>query len=190
MKNYKIDRIGVGAIFLTALLSPCCFPLFAFGASALGLGGAELFGRWTMPVFLGLIGVFLIGLLLSYRRHRCLYPLLVGVPGAGLIVYGYSTMEMTFIYAGMFVLLASAIVNHYRNRLHSKGNKINLISVITCPECGFKNEELMPENACTFFYQCSSCSTTLKPKQGDCCVYCSYGTVPCPPIQSGNNCCA
>ncbi len=23
----------------------------------------------------------------------------------------------------------------------------------------------------------------LKPKAGDCCVYCSYGTVPCPPIQ-------
>ncbi|TGE15005.1 hypothetical protein E5J99_13940 [Hymenobacter elongatus] len=23
----------------------------------------------------------------------------------------------------------------------------------------------------------------LKPLAGDCCVYCSYGTVPCPPIQ-------
>jgi hypothetical protein len=23
----------------------------------------------------------------------------------------------------------------------------------------------------------------LRPKQGDCCVFCSYGTVPCPPVQ-------
>ena len=29
----------------------------------------------------------------------------------------------------------------------------------------------------------------LKPKAGDCCVYCSYGTVACPPIQQGGNCC-
>lgn len=134
MKNYKIDRIGVGAIFLTALLSPCCFPLFAFGASALGLGGVELLGSWTMPVFLGLIGIFLIGLFLSYRRHRCLYPLLVGVPGAAIILYGYLSNELLFIYAGMFVLLASAIVNYYRNGVHGKGDAIAMMSTITCPE--------------------------------------------------------
>ncbi|HQS65548.1 MAG TPA: GDCCVxC domain-containing (seleno)protein, partial [Acidovorax defluvii] len=27
------------------------------------------------------------------------------------------------------------------------------------------------------------CHTVLSPKTGDCCVFCSYGTVPCPPIQ-------
>jgi hypothetical protein len=31
----------------------------------------------------------------------------------------------------------------------------------------------------------------LKPEPGDCCVFCSYGSVPCPPIQaSGKGCCA
>ncbi|WP_449560078.1 GDCCVxC domain-containing (seleno)protein [Lishizhenia tianjinensis] len=29
----------------------------------------------------------------------------------------------------------------------------------------------------------------MQPKQGDCCVYCSYGTVKCPPIQHSSNCC-
>jgi hypothetical protein len=24
----------------------------------------------------------------------------------------------------------------------------------------------------------------LRPKPGDCCVFCSYGSVPCPPIQA------
>lgn len=42
----------------------------------------------------------------------------------------------------------------------------------------------MPTDACQFFYVCKGCATKLKPKQGDCCVFCSYGSVPCPPIQA------
>ncbi len=30
----------------------------------------------------------------------------------------------------------------------------------------------------------------LKPTEGDCCVYCSYGDVKCPPIQQGSFCCS
>jgi hypothetical protein len=41
----------------------------------------------------------------------------------------------------------------------------------------------MPTDACQFFYDCRGCGAVLKPKPGDCCVFCSYGTVPCPPIQ-------
>ncbi len=68
--------------------------------------------------------------------------------------------------------------------------KIQLNSVITCPVCGFKKEEEMPTDACEFFYQCTKCKTILRPKEGDCCVYCSYGSVPCPPIQeSGEGSC-
>ena len=69
-----------------------------------------------------------------------------------------------------------------------KKMKIQLKSVITCPNCGFKKEEEMPTNACEFFYVCTNCKTMLKPKKGDCCVYCSYGSVPCPPIQESNSC--
>ncbi len=43
-------------------------------------------------------------------------------------------------------------------------------------------------NACQFFYNCKGCGERLKPKPGDCCVFCSYGTVPCPPMQAGNSC--
>ncbi|MFD1095578.1 GDCCVxC domain-containing (seleno)protein [Salegentibacter chungangensis] len=66
---------------------------------------------------------------------------------------------------------------------------IILKSVITCPKCGHKKEEEMPANACEFFYTCENCKQILKPKPGDCCVYCSYGTVPCPPIQKNAGCC-
>ncbi len=65
-----------------------------------------------------------------------------------------------------------------------------LLSTITCPDCGFQKEETMPTDACHYFYNCTHCETLLKPKQGDCCVYCSYGTVACPPIQMNKSCCA
>ncbi|MER3430273.1 MAG: hypothetical protein C4325_04725 [Blastocatellia bacterium] len=67
--------------------------------------------------------------------------------------------------------------------------QINLVSIITCPKCNHKRTETMPTDSCQFFYECSKCKTVLRPKQGDCCVYCSYGSVACPPIQSDSSCC-
>ena len=67
--------------------------------------------------------------------------------------------------------------------------KVTLESTLTCPECQAQTQEVMPTDACQFFYDCPSCGAVLRPQSGDCCVYCSYGTVPCPPIQSGQDCC-
>ncbi len=41
----------------------------------------------------------------------------------------------------------------------------------------------MPNDACQYYYACTGCGVTLKPLQGDCCVFCSYGDTPCPPRQ-------
>ncbi len=57
-------------------------------------------------------------------------------------------------------------------------------ATITCPSCGFTKVESMPTNACQHFYTCTSCGTLLKPKQGDCCVFCSYADHLCPPKQT------
>jgi len=57
-------------------------------------------------------------------------------------------------------------------------------SDITCPHCGFVKREEMPTNACQILYACAQCGTALRPKAGDCCVFCSYGSVPCPPVQA------
>ena len=64
-----------------------------------------------------------------------------------------------------------------------------LTSEITCPNCDHRRIEEMPTDACQFFYACANCEIVLKPKKGDYCVYCSYGTVPCPPVQENNRCC-
>lgn len=61
--------------------------------------------------------------------------------------------------------------------------KIKTKSIITCPNCGYAKEEIMPTESCQFFYKCENCDIILNPKKGDCCVYCSYGSVQCPSIQ-------
>lgn len=54
---------------------------------------------------------------------------------------------------------------------------------LKCPECGFVQELEMPMNACQFFHECANCKSMLIPKASDCCVFCSYAEVPCPPKQ-------
>ena len=67
-----------------------------------------------------------------------------------------------------------------------------LESSLRCPACEHVKTETMPSDACQWFYECEQCHTMLKPRQGDCCVFCSYGSVRCPPQQASNNapCCA
>lgn len=60
---------------------------------------------------------------------------------------------------------------------------LQLQSRLTCPHCAHASLETMPTDACIYFHVCSACGATLSPKPGDCCVFCSYGSAPCPPIQ-------
>ena len=64
-----------------------------------------------------------------------------------------------------------------------------LESILTCPHCGVAAVETMPTDSCLYLYECTSCRTLLRPKSGDCCVFCSYGSVKCPPIQLSSGCC-
>ena len=67
--------------------------------------------------------------------------------------------------------------------------ELQLQSTIACPECGHQAVEEMPTTACQYFYDCQGCGALLQPKPGDCCVFCSYGSVQCPPIQQNKACC-
>lgn len=60
-----------------------------------------------------------------------------------------------------------------------------LVTTLTCPRCGRQSEETMPTDHCVVVHDCPGCGATLRPKPGDCCVYCSWASVPCPPIQAG-----
>jgi hypothetical protein len=58
-----------------------------------------------------------------------------------------------------------------------------LESMLTCPHCGHAKKETMPQDACQFFYECENCKAVLRPNAGDCCVFCSFGSHKCPPMQ-------
>ena len=69
-------------------------------------------------------------------------------------------------------------------------------SELTCPSCSARHAQTMPVDACIYFFECTACGAMFRPKPGDCCVFCSYGSVPCPPVQiaraagdTRRNCC-
>ena len=63
-----------------------------------------------------------------------------------------------------------------------------LSGTLMCPACAHRTQETMPTDACLFFWNCPACGVLLKPKRGDCCVFCSYGDMPCPPVQAQGGC--
>ncbi|MEP6989360.1 MAG: GDCCVxC domain-containing (seleno)protein [bacterium] len=61
---------------------------------------------------------------------------------------------------------------------------------MTCPFCAHVETLDMPVDACRFFHECVSCAALIRPRAGDCCVFCSFGSSPCPPRQQGEaGCC-
>lgn len=61
---------------------------------------------------------------------------------------------------------------------------IKTTATLTCPLCHKDHVEEMPIDACQHFYKCESCKSIIKPKEGDCCVFCSYSDSLCPPKQA------
>jgi hypothetical protein len=57
------------------------------------------------------------------------------------------------------------------------------VSQITCPSCGFKKIETMPTDICLLTYTCTKCGKEMHPRNGDCCVFCTYGDHKCPSKQ-------
>jgi hypothetical protein len=57
-------------------------------------------------------------------------------------------------------------------------------ALLTCPNCYRQFQVAMPTNACVVLWQCPQCEVELRPKAGDCCVFCSYSDTPCPIIQA------
>ena len=77
----------------------------------------------------------------------------------------------------------------FPSKIVSKLSTVIPESMLTCPSCGHAQQEIMPTDACLYFYECTQCKVLLKPKAGDCCVFCSYGSVACPPIQEQRDRC-
>jgi hypothetical protein len=183
-----LDRVGSAGALVAAIAAPCCFPIFAAVTAGVGLGALGEYEDVILYIFQGFALLTLAGLALSFRQRRDPAPLIVGTLGClNLAYHFYWEFSLPALYGGLFGLIAATIWNYVsRRRVQAPVLK----STITCPHCGHRVEETMPTNACVFFYDCLACHARLKPLEGDCCVFCSYGSVACPPIQKGESCCA
>lgn len=123
----------------------------------------------------------------------CWLPaLIIGLGSAsGMLAFanGLEQFSGVFMIIGVSALLYGGYRFYKKRGVSMQSSEVQLQSTITCPECGHQQEETMPTDACQFFYECENCKNVLKPQKGDCCVYCSYGSVACPPIQLNQNCC-
>jgi hypothetical protein len=66
---------------------------------------------------------------------------------------------------------------------------MELQSVITCPVCSHRAIETMPTDVCQYIYDCKRCGHRMNPIKDKCCVFCSYASIPCPPMQGGRGSC-
>ena len=183
----SLALIGGLAATVGASLAPCCFPLLGFLPALAGWVGWTARSPWITQ---GATLVALTGLWLGRRRFGGTLSLDCGLTGEGLIFVAYHGAFYAFlVYAGLVLLVAAALGPWaYRLAMRLLRRPI-LRSVLTCPSCGFRQVERMPTDACLFFWDCSRCGARARPLSGDCCVFCSYGSVPCPPVQIGVRAC-
>ena len=87
---------------------------------------------------------------------------------------------MRIIFFLSFVVLSAACNKSKCNKNLNTGNEKYLFSEITCPKCRYKKIERMPTDVCVITYTCKNCKVQLHPKDGDCCVFCTYGNHKCP----------
>ena len=107
---------SIGSV-IAALACPACFPFFAVVGSALGLGVFLPFEGTVFLVFQILVGLALVGNIISFFSHRKLLPLVVGVMSPLLIFFAiYIYWNSRFLYAGLFGLLAASVLNFMAKR--------------------------------------------------------------------------
>jgi hypothetical protein len=173
-----LDKFGsIGAI-VAAAACPVCFPKLALIGAVFGLGALSAYESQLIIAAQLLVVLSVAGHALAYRRHRRRW--LLGLAAASALAFfaGLYLLE-PLAYAGFAGLLVASGADLWQ-RLPRRARRR---SVLTCPECGHRREEAMPADACLFFYDCKGCGIVLRPKPGECCVFCSYGTVRCPPMQ-------
>lgn len=181
-KSGVVEKFGTVGALLAAVACPACFPILAVVGTALGLGIFHPFEGWVFVAFQVLVFIALVGNIFSFFCHRRVFPLILGVASPALIFFVlYVWFNQPLLYLGLLGLAAASVFNYIASR---QSVRCIAKSIITCPQCGFAKEESMPTDACQFFYQCTNCGAALKPKPGDCCVFCSYGSVKCPPKQT------
>jgi hypothetical protein len=184
-----LDMVGAGGTLFGALAAApaCCLPLLSAVGASLGLGAlAPSFQGTLVYVLEVFVALAVVGAFIGFRAHRKWGPLAVAVASAAGIFYAFNVEpSQVLVFSSLGGLVAAAVWNTVEGRKCAAcaPQPMQRQSTITCPSCGYQRTETMPTESCLFFYECPGCKVLLRPKPGDCCVFCSYGSVKCPPKQ-------
>lgn len=90
---------------------------------------------------------------------------------------------LLFLIGAFFLVNCSTKNERVITPTETNAKNVSATSVITCPKCGHKKQEILPTDVCLIRYTCEKCRTEMLPQNGDCCVFCTYGTHKCPSMQ-------
>jgi chromate transport protein ChrA len=110
-----LDKAGTfgGIVAGLAAATPCCLPLLATASASLGLGFLWRYESVASWVFQGFSLLALLGVVVAFRRHKKLLPLLLMV-GASVAIVGYyhALHEAALVYVGLAGLVVASVLNH------------------------------------------------------------------------------
>ena len=200
MKTH-LEKIGGFGGIIAAAACPVCFPKLALLGAIFGLGALGAYESELVIAAQVLVAVAVLGHIFAYRRHRQRWLLGLGVlSGAAVFAGLYRLGSEAVVYAGFAGLVVTSATDYWARFRKTPGSSQRnfpataeldkgasgpaMESVLSCPNCGHSKRERMPTDSCQFFYECAGCGALLRPKAGDCCVFCSYGSAKCPPMQT------
>ncbi len=118
MKNYK-NNFGKYVAIVTAVwaaLCPICYLaplLIGFGAGSTLIFTA-LFGE---KILIALILISLVGFYFSYKTHKNLLPIVLGVVAGGLMYYGrFVAFNFNLLYVGSAIMIGAAVADIFLKR--------------------------------------------------------------------------
>jgi hypothetical protein len=180
----QLEKVGgIGAV-VAAAACPICFPKLALLGALFGFGA---FGAYESQFFIAaqvMVVLAIAGHVLSYLRHRNGWLLGSAILSGVAVFAGLYWLRSELVAYSGFAGLVVTSATDFWTRFKREPSMARLESIITCPKCGASRKESMPTNFCLHFYDCTACGATLRPKAGDCCVFCSYGSVKCPSRQA------
>ena len=114
MRSY-LDKAGtIGGVFAAlAAAAPCCLPLLATAGASLGFGFLSPYQSVLSWVFQGFALLALFGVVIAFRRHKQLLPLLLMVGALGAILgYYHAFHQAALVYVGLVGLVVASVLNH------------------------------------------------------------------------------
>jgi hypothetical protein len=187
MNKEKVSNVSTSIAALLGFACPACFPAVIAALSSVGFGFLAS-AKVIVPIlFIFLFGGWF-GLWLGYKLHKNITPLILSILAGVMIPVGrfvLGSQPLAYLASGLVIIAAVwniLLLRHYKKvcAVDAHNKNITKSGTLTCPECGVQESLPMPTNACQHSYECKGCHKNITPKEGDCCVFCSYADKKCP----------